>query len=88
MRKSIPVQNEDLVAQRQPIKLFRKVLEAWAGALHAKANSKKHDTVIQLLNGHLQHDIGESDYRPVSPTMDSIQMDNAARLEAIRFRLI
>ena len=88
MRKSIPVQNEDLVAQRQPIKFFRKMLEGWTGARNAKANSRKHDAIIQQLNGHLQHDIGESDYRPIPPTMTSIQMDNAARLEAIRFRLI
>ena len=88
MRKSIPVHNEDIIAQRQPIKSFLNMLEAWARALHAKANSRKHDAIIQQLNGHLQHDAGESDYRPISPTMDSIQMDNAARLEAIRFRLI
>ena len=88
MRKSIPVHNEGLIAQRHPIKPFRKMLEAWAGARRAAANSRKREAIVQQLSGHLQQDIGESDYRPVPPTMDSIQMANVARLEAVRFRLI
>ena len=88
MRKSIPVHNEGFIAQRHPIKPFFKMLETWAGARRAAANSRKHDAIIQQLSGHLQHDIGESDCRPVTPTLNSIQMDNAARLEAVRIRLI
>jgi hypothetical protein len=88
MRKSILIQNEGFAAQRNPMKAFRKTLEGWAGALRAAAKSRKHDATVQQLNGHLQYDVGESDYRPAPPTMDSIQMENAVRLEAIRFRLI
>ena len=88
MSKSIPVQNEGFISQRNPIKAFRNMLKAWIGARRAGANSRKHDAIIQQLNGHLQHDVGESDYRPMPRTLNSIQMDDAARLEAIRFRLI
>jgi hypothetical protein len=85
MRKSIPLHNEGFIVQRHPVKAFLKMLDAWAGARRAAANSRKHDAIIAQLNGHLRHDIGESDYRPVPPTMGTIQMDNAARLEAMRF---
>ena len=88
MRKSIPVQNEGFVAQRNPIGTFRKMLEAWIRAVRAETNSRKREAIVQQLSGHLQQDIGESDFRPVPPTMDSIQMDNATRLEAMRFQLI
>ena len=88
MRKSVPVQNEGFIAQRNPIRALRKMLEAWAGARRAAANSRKHGAITQQLNGHLKHDVGESDYRPVPPTLNSIKMDDAARLEAMRFRLI
>lgn len=88
MRKSIPVQNEGFVGQQNPIRAFSKMFETWIRAVRAEANSRKRDAIVQQLSGHLQQDIGESDYRPVPPTMDSIQMDNATRLEAMRFQLI
>lgn len=87
MRNSIPAQNEGFIAQRSPIGTIRKMFETWLTAIRADADSRKHD-IIKHLNCHLLHDIGECDYRPEAPTMDLIHRENAARLEAIRSRLM
>jgi hypothetical protein len=88
MRKSIPVQNEGFIAPRSPMGAIRKMFETWLRAIRVDADSRKHDVIIQQLRGHLLHDIGESDYRPEPPTMDLLHRENAARLEAIRSRLM
>ena len=88
MRKSVPVQNEGFIAQRNPIRALRKMFETWIRTVREEANSRKRDAIVQQLSLHLQHDIGANDYRPAPPSLNSIQMDDASRLQATRSRLI